>query len=182
MLFIKEKKQIIVIALGAVMLGGFFLLRFLPLRNELSELKDLKEKQRLVIEKAQLQSKHFSALKEKKKQLENQVGDYDEKIPQEKRLGEFLQKIAALMDKYNLKDQVIEPAEQTNKDNLGCILINMKCTGQLEDFYRFFDSLQNMNRKVRIQDVQLKNDNNYQGNVNMNTKAVVYSMIDKKQG
>lgn len=182
MLFIKEQKQMIIIAAGAAILAGFFIFRYLPLQSKLSRLEQKQAEQSLIIKKAQLKSKELSRLKDKKEQLESLVGDFNRKVPSEKKLGSFLQRITGLMDAHNLKGQVIEPGNQKVENDLNCILINMKCRGGLEEIYDFFASLQRLDRAIRIQQVRLKNNDGYSGNVNMSTEAVVYSTAGKEKG
>jgi len=182
MIFIKEQKQMIIVAAGVAMLTGFFVFRYLPLRDKLARLEQQKTRQKLVIKKAEVKSEQLSQLEKKKQQLKSFVGDYGRKVPSEKELGSFLQRIAGLMDEHQLEDQIIEPGKQKVMYELNCMLINMKCKGKLREIYNFFVSLQNLDRTVRIQQVRLGNSGNYSGKVNMSTEVAVYSTTDGQKG
>jgi Tfp pilus assembly protein PilO len=86
------------------------------------------------------------------------------------------------MDNHQLQGQIIEPGNQKVIDGLNCMVINMKCRGELEKVYDFFASLQRLDRAVKIQRVMLRNEAGYSGNVNMSTEAVVYSSAGKEEG
>jgi hypothetical protein len=50
----------------------------------------------------------------------------------------------------------------------------MQCKGRLEQIFNFFRSLQKMDRAIRVEKVELINDQEFNGDVTMNTDASVY--------
>ena len=112
--------------------------------------------------------------KEKLQKLQQTVGNYEQNVPEHRELGEFLQKIANLMNEHNLVEQVIEPAREIEADQLNCIPVDMECKGRLTEIFAFYKSLQSMDRLVRIESIKLVNDRDFSGEVSMQTKVVIY--------
>ena len=59
--------------------------------------------------------------------------------------------------------------------------MTIRCQGKLEQIFEFSKSLQALDRLIRIEQIELKNDNNYSGHVDMTTKAVIYYSVNKQQ-
>ena len=89
-------------------------------------------------------------------------------------LGAFQQQISDLMKKHGLTEQLIEPGEELEADEVTCKPVSIQCKGRLEQVYNFFDSLESLDRLVRIERVQLTNDNEYSGQVSMQAKTVIF--------
>jgi len=121
-------------------------------------------------------------LKEQLLKLQEAVGNYEANIPTRRSLGEFLHRIAALMNEHHLTEQLIQPGEEIEAKGLNCIPLNMQCKGRLKQIYEFFSSLQVLDRSIRIEDVKLVNDKDFSGEVRMQTKAFIYYRADSGQG
>ena len=78
------------------------------------------------------------------------------------------------MNKHNLSEQVIEPQTEIETENLNCIPVKMQCKGKLYQMFEFFRELQDLDRLVRIEKVRLSNDNDYKGQVAMESRAIIY--------
>ena len=174
MKFLKEKQQILIYAAAAVMVAGFVLFRYMPLHKKAKALEQAKVEQATVIAKASAQSVQLPALKEKLQKQQIAVGKFEASVPSDRNIGEFLQQIAGLMNKHNLKNQIVQPGEETKTEELNCIPIVMRCKGQLKQIFEFYKSLQAMDRLIRIEKVDLANDGDFGGEVGMETRAVIY--------
>ena len=113
-------------------------------------------------------------LEEQLEQLQRTVADYQANVPDSRNLGAFLRRIANLMDEHNLSEQHINPGEEIAKEKLNCVLVNMQCKGKLAQVFEFYKSLRRLDRSVRIEQVELANDDNFSGEVSMTTKAIIY--------
>ena len=58
----------------------------------------------------------------------------------------------------------------------------MRCKGELAQMSEFYRQLQAQDRLVRIEKVTLSNDDNFSGQVSMETEAVVYYRAKVGQG
>jgi Tfp pilus assembly protein PilO len=181
MLF-RERKQIVICLAAAAMVGGFVLFRYLPLRGKMRAVESRLFETQAAVDKAQAQSEQLPALREKLLILQRAVGNYQRQVPCHRELGGFLQGIAELMNRQNLTGQVIQPGREVNLEQLICIPISMKCEGRLAQIFEFFKSLQALDRVVRIEQVKLINDSDFNGRVSMQTEAVIYYRAEPAQG
>ena len=107
--------------------------------------------------------------------LQQKLENYETNIPEQRDLGVFLHRIADLMNEHKLSGQVIEPRKEIKTDKLNCIPVNMKCKGKLAQIFEFYRRLQMLDRLVRIEQVELRNDSDFSGRaVSMDAKAVIY--------
>jgi len=113
-------------------------------------------------------------LQERLEDLEDTLSGFDSAIPVDTQLGQFLSTIAALMDEHNLSEQQIAPHEQIESEELICISVTMKGVGRLEQIRSFCQSLQQLDRVVRIEKFHLVNNDQYSGQVHMETEAIIY--------
>ena len=108
-MFIREKKQLVIFILAAVILLGFLLFRYIPLRRKSAQIALATTQLNQAIDQASIQSRQLPLLREELVNLQKTTGDYDVKVPSQRALGGFLQDIATVMDKHNLEDQKVHP-------------------------------------------------------------------------
>lgn len=173
MLF-KERQQLTIFIITGVLVGGFLLFRYLPLRSRMRALNQIKSAQAHAIAKGDADNTRLSQLKEQFSNLQRDLENYEAQIPKSSDIGQFLHKIADLMNKHNLSEQVIEPQTEIETENLNCIPVKMQCKGKLYQMFEFFRELQDLDRLVRIEKVRLSNDNDYKGQVAMESRAIIY--------
>lgn len=173
MLF-RERQQIMICIIAVVIVGVFVLNRYLPLRRRTKAIKQTIAAQTLTIAKGAADSKRMPLLKDQLLELQSELGDYEANIPEQRALGAFLHKLADLMNEYNLTDQEIAPGEEVEADKFNCIPVNMQCKGKLTQIFEFYRRLQTLDRLIRIEQVKLSNDSDYNGQVSMETRAIIY--------
>jgi Tfp pilus assembly protein PilO len=168
--------------IAVVMVGAFVLDRYLPLRRRTKAIEQTIAAQTLAIAKGAADSKRMSLLKEQLMELQSELGDYEANIPEQRDLGVFLGRIADLMNEHNLKEQIIEPREEIEGEQLNCIPVSIQCKGKLAQIYKFYRQLQGLDRLIRIEQVKLCNDRDYNGQVSMETKVAIYYRTKVRQG
>ncbi len=181
MLF-KERQQLTICVVAGVMVGGFLLFRYLPLRRKIKAVRQTKSAQTLTVAKGSVDSKQMQLLKKQLLEFKKELENYETNIPEKRALGEFLQRIADVMNEHNLTEQVIEPGIEVTAEKLNCIPVNIHCKGRLAQIFKFFERLQVLDRLVRIEQVKLSNDRNFNGEVSMEAKAIIYYRNQVKQG
>ena len=171
---IKEKKQLAIITASVLMLLGFLLLRYIPLRSKAEHLaldtNEIKEQ----IDQASTQSGQLSLLREKLANLQKTTGLYETKVPSEMSLGVFLQEMATLMNNHGLTEQKVLPGEEHQAGVLKSIPITMYCKGTTSQVFDFFESLPQLDRSIRIEDISLVNDADYSGLIAMQATVIIY--------
>ncbi|MGD2095271.1 MAG: type 4a pilus biogenesis protein PilO [Phycisphaerales bacterium] len=181
MLF-RERQQLTICIATLVMVGGFVLFRYLPLRRKIKAIRQIKSTQILTVAKGSADNQQIQLLKEQLEELNRELKNYESNIPEQRALGEFLQGIADVMNENSLTEQVIEPGVEIKTEKLNCIPVNIKCKGELAQIFKFFQRLQVLDRLVRIEHVKLINNSDFNGEVSMETKAVIYYRTQAGQG
>ena len=182
MMLFRERQQILIFIVAGAMVGGFVLFRYLPLRKKMKTVEKTRAAQTLVITNGTARGEQLAALKEELLKLQSAVSGYSRQIPADRELGTFLHRIAGLMSGHNLREQLIEPGEEIEADTLNYIPVNIRCKGRLKQIFGFYKSLQGLERLVRIEQVKLVNENNFSGEISMQTQAVVYYRPQSVQG
>lgn len=177
-----ERKQIAIYVSAGVMIMAFMLFRYLPLRKAIKTVEQTKNAQKLAISKASIEKVQLPTFKDRLLNLQQKVGDYEANIPAQRDLGIFLQQIADLMSKQNLKEQVVAPGKEIETTKLNCIPVSVQCKGKLDQIFGFYKLMQELDRLVRIEQVKLINDNDFSGDVGMQTELVIYYRPQTKQG
>ena len=170
----RERQQAVICVVAGAIVGGFVLFRYLPLQKRIKVVEQKRAEQSLVIAKASAESEQVPALKEQLLKLQSAVGNYERQVPGDRNLGGFLHGIADLMNKHNLREQLVQPGKEIEADELNCIPVSMQCKGRLKRIFEFYKSLQGLDRLVRIEQVKLTNDSDFSGEVKVQTKAVIY--------
>ena len=181
MLF-REKQQLTIFIITAVVVGGFVVFRYLPLRSRMKALRQIKSVQVNTIAKGDADNTKLSQLKEQFTKLQHELENYGTQIPTSSDIGTFLHKIADLMNKHKLGEQMVEPEKEIEAEKLNCIPVKMQCKGKLFQIYEFFRELQGLDRLVRIEQVKLSNDNDFTGQIGMEARAIIYYRAKVGQG
>ena len=137
----REKQRILIFCAIGLMVGGFVLFRYLPLKKKMKTLNIEKGETQIAISKASTQANQLPELEKRLDELQNSVGNYELKIPSNSELGTFLQQLSELMNEHNLKEQLIEPEKETEADDMKCIPVKMHCKGTLEQVFEFYKEM-----------------------------------------
>lgn len=181
MLF-RERQQLTICVMAGVIVGGFMLFRYLPLRSKMKAVRKIKSAQALAIAKGVADDKQLIFLKEQLSKLQHELENFEANIPIQSDIGVFLHRIADLMNKHDLREQVIEPHKEIKAENINCIPVKMQCKGKLPQIFEFYRELQKLDRLVRVEQVKLSNDKDFNGQVSMEARAIIYYRTRVAQG
>lgn len=162
---------------AAVLITAYIFLRYLPMHRIAAGLRAEKAAQRVLITNGQARRAELPKLQQRLEELKGELADFDSKIPFDTQLGQFLGRIAALMDEHGLAEQQIAPHEEIQSGPLVCTAVTMKCRGTLEQVRGFCRSLQELDRAVRIEKFHLVNDSGYTGQLRMEAETVIYHRL-----
>ena len=177
-----KKHQILICAVTAVMVGAFFLLRYLPWQRRIRTVRDQIDARESVISKWTTTNEQIEQLQKELLSLRSRVGNYEARIPNHRDLGAFLQKMANLMDRFNLAEQKVQPGQEVEGKEFNCVPVSIKCKGRLQQIFNFLKSLQSLDRLVRIEKLSLVNESDFGGEVSMETKTVIYYSSQRSRG
>jgi len=170
----RVKKQVLIFIAAGLVVIGFVVLRYLPLSKIRRSLSQEQVALEAVTKRAQAKEAELPKLRAQLGELNSKLADFDSRIPPDIQLGQFLGGLAALMDEHQLTEQQIAPGEQIESKELICIPVTMKCAGRLAQIRDFCQALQGVQRAVRIETFRLTNDQQYSGQIKMETEAVIY--------
>lgn len=172
--WLRDRQQIVICIIAGAMVCGFLFFRYLPQRKRSKSIKARLISAEMAVAKATAESQQLPLLAGELIKIKQEVGDFERQIPDSRDVGQFLHEIADLMSEHNLKDQQVNPDKEIKTDALNCMPVSMKCKGKLARIFEFYRSLQQLDRLVRIEQVELVNDKNFTGEVSMQTQAVIY--------
>jgi Tfp pilus assembly protein PilO len=178
----RDRQQITICVIAAVIVCVFVLSWYLPLRSKARAARRAKAERALAIAKGTADARQLPLLEEQLLKLEARLGDYEANIPGQRAHGVFLQRIADLMKEHDLNEQEIKPGDEIEADRFNCIPVIMRCKGELAQVSEFYRQLQAQDRLIRIEKVTLSNDDGFSGQVSMETEAVVYYRAKVGQG
>lgn len=176
-----RKQQIWVLAVAGLFAADFVLYGYLPSRERLQTVTEAKARQMQVIRTAESRSDVLESLKVRLEQTDRQIGDIRDRIPEESALGLFLGQIAQLMTQHGLSDQDVVLGRESVLDDLVCIPVHMKCSGNLAAIFGFFTDLQNLDRLVRVERTTLTNTREFSGAIVLQADAAIFYRPQKTQ-
>lgn len=171
-----EKQQLIIIGLAVVIVFGFVFFRYIPLARRTQEINQSKLRHSQETLEVRDQSQRLPIIISKMEQLKGKIGDFDRKIPVVHEFGSLWDQIAAVMSKCGLKEQLIQPQKEVKGSEICLIPINMQCSGNFEEIFAFFQSLEDFERVIRIESLSMSGSDfeNGGGDVKLTANANVY--------
>jgi Tfp pilus assembly protein PilO len=178
----RVKQQVLILIAAAVLITAYIVLRYLPRSRISASLNRERTSQNILINSGNIKQAEMPKLQVQLDGLEDELADFDSKVPYDTQLGQFLGRVAALMDEHRLTEQQIAPHDDIESGQLVCTPVTMKCKGRLDQIRRFCQSLQGLNRAVRIEKFHLANDSEYSGQLRMEAEAVIYHKMPTSKG
>ncbi|MBN2182418.1 MAG: type 4a pilus biogenesis protein PilO [Sedimentisphaerales bacterium] len=136
--------------------------------------KQTRSTQGMIIAKGISDSEQLPLFTNQLHKLKSELSDFEANIPRQRDLGSFVHQIAELMNQYKLKEQEIAPHAEIEAEGLNCIPVSIQCKGRLGQIFQFSQSLQKMDRLIRIKHIKLINDSDFRGEVGLETEVVIY--------
>ena len=173
-MFFRERQQLTICVVAGVIVCAFVLLGYLPLCRKMKAVNQAKTAQTLAIAKGAADSRQLPLLKEQLLKIQAKLGNYKANIPEKNTFGGFLGSVTDLMNENNMKEQKITPGEEVKSDKFNCIPVSICCKGELTQIFKLYRQLQTLDRLIRIEQVKLSNDSDYNGQVSMEARAIIY--------
>ena len=175
-----DKQQLIIMGMSVVILFGFGVFQYIPVIRQKHAIQVRMAQQDQLSEAICSQSVLLPELKQRKKELHEELIPFSKKVPQGRHFAQLWQQIADVMNECKLTDQLVQPGAELKSDQLCSIPLAFECRGSLEQVFAFFQALENMERLIRIEEVKLENDSDFNAAVKLNAKASVYYQSDKR--
>lgn len=169
-----EKQQLIILSVAVVLFVGFGFFRYYPLAKQKEHIEKVNEQQMAAVAKAKTYSMQLPILRRHINAITEKTDDYNVKIPKSRQFAELWQQLASVMNKHNLKDQLVQPGTEIHGSEVNCIPIIIECSGSLNQIFELFKSLHNFERLIRIESIKLINDKDFVEPLKMKVLASVY--------
>jgi len=168
-----QKEQLIILITASVLLGGFALLRFIPLAGHARSVRTAKAESELQRKHLEEYRKKLPVLKKKIEKYQIKVGDFDAKIPVDRKFASLCNKITDLMNEYKLQNQLIQPGKEIIGENVNSVKLDINCSGKLRQVFGFFKAIENLERVVRIDNLDMKSETDFDI-ISVKANAIVY--------
>ncbi|MHC5061960.1 MAG: type IV pilus inner membrane component PilO [Planctomycetota bacterium] len=169
-----QKQQVVIIVLAVSIIAGFATFLYYPLARQTKAVKQADAAQSAAAAKADARKQQLPILRGKVDALSQSLANYDRRIPEKREFAQLWRQVADVMNKHDLKDQLVQPAAEIAGADLNCIPISIRCSGRMEQIYEFLKSMENFERVIRIEHFKLENDIDLRGQLRMNAQANVY--------
>ncbi len=177
---VSEQQQKLIAAVGVLLIAGFGVYRFSALWQQRKTLDDSVEQSRQTLVEIQTQTARLPELKRLLEQYQNDAAAFDRRIPVGRSFAELWRQIADVMDAHRLIDQTVQPGAAIEDARLGAIPLTLSCSGSMQDIYAFFRAMEQQDRLIRFEQIELNNDGNFSGTVKLTAKAQLYYQPQNK--
>ncbi|MCI0498222.1 MAG: type 4a pilus biogenesis protein PilO [Planctomycetales bacterium] len=169
-----DKQQWVILMVSGLMFVGFGVFRYLPIVRQNIAVGAQMDQQKLTVEQITSSGALLPELTQQKKKLEAELDAFTRKIPEGRNFAQLWQEIADVMNACRLTDQLVQPGTELTSDTVCCIPLTIECKGTAEQIFMFFQSLEKMDRLIRVDDILLENDSGFSAQVKLTAKANVY--------
>ena len=173
-----DKQQVIIMVLAIVVACGFTLFRYIPIVRQKQSIIEKIKTQNAVMQRVATDTARVPELERQRDQLQGQMVSFTQKVPKGRNFAQLWKQIAALMNACQLSEQLIQPGQELKSDRLCSIPLTIECKGTLDQMYNFFQSLESIDRLIRIDELKLENDADFNAFVTLHAKANVYYQRD----
>jgi len=177
-----DKQQIVLAAVALLLMAGFGAFRFAPLLRQRQAMDMAMDQNSQTLEQIRTQSARLPELTRLLEQRRVQAAAFETRIPAGKSFAELWRQFADLMNQCHLADQMVQPGSPVESDEIGAIPLTIACSGSMQDLYAFFRAVEQWDRLIRFERVELTNDAASSGNVKLNAKAELYYQPENKKG
>ena len=126
-------------------------------------------------------SEKLPTLHRQVKTLDMQAEEFARLFPVDQGFSRLWHQIAEIMDNNHLSDQLVRPGEVTCEDDFCSIPLEIRCSGTFENIFEFFRELEQFERLIRMDQVQIKNDEEISGRLILQAQARVFYQRSETQ-
>ena len=85
------------------------------------------------------------------------------------------------MDSNHLSDQLVRPGDVSCDPEFCSIPLEIRCSGTFEDVFEFFRAMEQFERLIRMDEVQIRNNAEISGRLTLLAKARVFYQPSETQ-
>jgi Tfp pilus assembly protein PilO len=179
---VKNRTQLSIYVVGAMLLADFILFGYWPSQQRLRALQQARARQQSGMLLADVHRPQVAPLDRQRIRCERALAVYHGRIPTHRELGSFLQQLSDVMMQHQLQDQVIIPGGEVSGGGLVMVPVTVRCRGSLADLHGFYRQVDSIGRLMRVEKVQFTNDPDLGGCVRMEAQMVIFYRADGASG
>ena len=156
-------REIIFVALMLALLGGTYLFVFSKTNSKREALlKDISDKQKMLTD-LHSATAGIEDMNAKIDELSGAIKFFEQKLPQEKDVGDILQQVWDMAKTNSLQSRTVKPDKAELGPNYCELPIQMSLSGDFNGFYSFLLQLEKLPRITRITQMNLQKINDHDG-------------------
>lgn len=169
-----EKQQLIIFGTAVAVILGFGGFWFYPLAGKSMDIKKMRAVQQESASQVAQYNALLPGLRKQVEQLTEETAAFQVRIPDNQQFADLWHQIADVMATHNLEDQIVEPGTEIVGESINCIPLTIKCSGTLSQIFDMLQSLDSFERTMSLDKVELVNDRDYSGKIQLISSANVY--------
>ncbi len=152
---------------AAILAGsaGFFVLVARPQAARARELRQTVENERASMAARYQSLQAISALEKQVADISARTADFEQRLPDQNRLGNFLEDLARVAQKHNLYSDAIQPGEAVRMADAYALPITVKVRGSFSGVHGLLRDIEQMPRLTRIDQFSSIADEEHPGQV-----------------
>jgi Tfp pilus assembly protein PilO len=151
-----SRDHVIVAGIVAVMVAVFSLVVYLPQSRRLSDLRTARASLTESIETDTARATCVPDMIRDVEAKKRQFKDFDQRLPKQKELAEFLREISSTAVANRLENQVVEPGSPTRGKLYNRLPIIMRFDSNFAGLVGFLQQIEKMERLTRIEKIAIK--------------------------
>lgn len=176
-----HKQHLILITAALLMAAGIGVFRVGPLLRQRQALAETIRQHQQTLKEIHTSGAGLDELAGRLEHLQPQAAVFEARIPPDRSFGTLWQRLADLMNQYHLSDQRIQPGPAVESDRLGAIPLTLAAVGSMRGVFAFFQAVEQWDRLIRFEQVELLNNGPFDGSVKLNAKAVLYYQVEAER-
>jgi type IV pilus assembly protein PilO len=175
----KLQRIFIIIAVFAILLGGFTFITYYPKYTKIQKLEKEYDKQKEQLKIAKKNAKELNSYRSKIKEVEKQFQIVSKALPEKEEIPSLLASISQSGMDSGLEFLLFQPQNEVQRDFFAEIPVSISVTGRYHELAKFFDKVGNLPRIVNIRNISINPEKDGQ-TLSTKCSAVTYKFIESK--
>jgi Tfp pilus assembly protein PilO len=169
-----ERKQILFLIATVLASIVLVLFGYIPIAWQKDVIRQTLQRQSLTAEQVRDSVERAAVLERQIAEMEPVARRFERCVPQDMQFASFWRQIADLMTSHDLQNQQVWPGAESRYNDFNVISLDIQCSGTLPKIFDFVCSLEQMDRLVRIEQMELTNDKDLTGQLTFSARAGVF--------
>ncbi|MCG3179282.1 MAG: hypothetical protein BIFFINMI_01616 [Phycisphaerae bacterium] len=169
-----RKDQFLTAAIVGVILVTFLFVVFLPQRRDLKRLHQERDEAVQSLDRDKEKAKELAKLRGDVRQMEDRLSFFDQRLPDQQELGEFLRDVSRYAQFAGLKQATFQPRNVSQSELHLEMPIDMKFTGRFLSLCNFLRQTKSMTRLTHVQTLTVSNDKDLKGDCGIELVMTIY--------